>query len=86
MTMPKPLPKSFVRTDEEDILEKAEDTRGMSDEQRWRAMRGLCKLAAELVAQHPDPQKTLDFQEPVPDGSLRIFARLRERQTKDTRG
>lgn len=42
-------------------------------------MDGLCQLAAASIAQHPDPQRALDFFDPIPDESLLLLKRLRER-------
>lgn len=73
------LPRTFLRTEEEDIREKTEDTQGLSDEDRWRVMDGLCELASESIAQHADPARTLDLQEAVPEDSRRLLARLRDK-------
>lgn len=76
--MARPLPAVFLRSEEEDIRAKVEDTRGLTVEDRWRILDGLCRLAAQQIGQQPDPQRTLDHHDPPPEESERLLARLRQ--------
>lgn len=46
-------------------------------EDRARILAQLCGMAAELIAQQPDPQRALDWQDPIPPASRRPLERLR---------
>ena len=52
---------------------------GTTTAQRARILESLCRMAAELTAQHPDPQRVLDWQDPIPAASAALLARLRAR-------
>ncbi|MEZ4269700.1 MAG: hypothetical protein R3F39_25350 [Myxococcota bacterium] len=45
------------RTDEDDAREKAEDLRGLTQNQRGEILVALCRMASEQIAQHPDPRE-----------------------------
>lgn len=51
---------------------------GTTMAERARILESLCRMAAELTAQHPDPQHVLDWQDPIPSASATLLARLRE--------
>jgi hypothetical protein len=77
------LPQVFVgRTDAEDAAEQAGAARTLTPEQRARVLEELCRMAAELTAQQPNPQRVLDWQDPVPPESMALLARLRERHRR----
>lgn len=72
------VPPAFLdRTDEEDIARDVESARGTTMEDRAQILEELCRMAAELIAQQPDPQRALDWQDPLPPESERLLARLR---------
>jgi hypothetical protein len=76
------IPPVFIRTEEEDIREKADAVRGMSPAQRWHIIKGLCSFGAKAVAQHPDPQRTLGLKEPIPMAEHEV-AKMKAAQTED---
>jgi len=47
---------------------------------RAQILEALCRMAAEQVAQHPDPGRVLDWQDPCSAETDAIFARLRARR------
>lgn len=74
----RPLPESFTRAND-DVLDEVAQLRGTTMTERGRILEALCRLAAEQVAQHPDPARTLRWQDPVPPESEALLARLRAR-------
>ena len=56
-----------------------ESARGTTMAERGRILVALCRVAAEQIAQHPDPQRVLDWQDPVSAETEALLARLRER-------
>jgi len=77
--MKQPLPLTFVdRTDAEDVALDVAGAAGTTLEERARIMEALCRMAAELTAQQADPRRVLDWQDPLPDASQRLLARLRD--------
>ena len=82
--MPKQLPPTFRRTHEEDVLADVEGARGTTMTERGLILSALCRFAAEQINQHPDPHKALAWQDPLPEESIRLLARLRE-QTRTAR-
>jgi hypothetical protein len=73
------IPPVFIRTEEEDIREKADAARSLSPRERWAVIKDLCSFGAKAVAQHRDPQRSLDQVEPIPEESEGVLARLRDR-------
>ncbi|MEE8410802.1 MAG: hypothetical protein V3T05_14475 [Myxococcota bacterium] len=67
------------RTDEEDVATDVAAARGTTVEERAQILVELCDMAAEQVAQHPDPQRTLKWQDPISAESKALLARLRAR-------
>ncbi len=75
-----PLPATFVgRTDRDDVDADVEAARGTAPEDRARILLALCRMAAEQTRQHRDPQRVLDWQEPVSPETEALLAGLRER-------
>ena len=78
-SMKQPLPLTFVdRTDAEDVALDVAGAAGTTLEERARIMETLCRMAAELTTQQADPRRVLDWQDPLPDASQRLLARLRD--------
>lgn len=76
--MAKRLPAAFTgRTDAEDVARDIEAVRGTTMADRARILEALCRMAAEHTAQHSDPQRVLDWQDPLPAESEALLARLR---------
>jgi hypothetical protein len=71
------LPSTFGRTDADGLRDDLESAAGTTMEERARILEKLCRMAAELIAHQPDPQRTLDWQDPLPRDSERLLARLR---------
>jgi hypothetical protein len=69
--------------DRREIWEEVEAASGYSQEDRARILEELCDLAAELVSQHEDPVRTLAYQEPLSDDSVRLLGRLRAKYGKN---
>jgi hypothetical protein len=77
--MVRSLPDAFCgRSDEEDISNDVASAASTTMTQRARILESLCRMAAEQTAQHPDPQRVLDWQDPLPEASEELLARLRE--------
>jgi hypothetical protein len=74
-----PLPRSFVRTDADDVRADVEAARGTTPEERGRILVALCRMAAEQIAQHPDPRRALEWQDPCSPETEALLRRLRER-------
>jgi hypothetical protein len=75
-----PLPATFVgRTDRDDIREDVDAAKGITLEERARILEALCRLAAEQAAQHANPQRVFDWQDPLSPESAALLAALRER-------
>jgi hypothetical protein len=75
-------PAVQARSADEDVRREAEEHRAYDDDQRAAILEALCRLAAELVSQHPDPARTLAWQEPIPPDSERLLSALRERRRR----
>jgi hypothetical protein len=74
------LPGALLpRPDRESVIEEAESARRLTPEERAGVLEALCRLAAELVSQHRDPHRALEYQEPLPPDSERLLASLRRR-------
>ena len=72
------LPAAFRgRTDLEDVVADVEAARGTTVADRARILESLCRMAAEQIAQHPDPQKVFDWQDPLSAEARRLLERLR---------
>ncbi|MBI5508000.1 MAG: hypothetical protein HY903_04535 [Deltaproteobacteria bacterium] len=75
-----PTPFSIVRrTDAEDVARDVAGAAGTTMDDRARILEELCRMAAEQIAQHPDPKKALAWRDPLPPGSEALLARLRAR-------
>ena len=64
------------RTDEEDAREKAADLAGSTPDERGELLVALCRLASEQIAQHPDPARTLRWQDPLSDETEALLLEL----------
>ena len=84
MTAPdKKLPATFLdRTDAEDARQDVESARTTTMAERARILEALCRMAAEQIAQHPDPQRVLDWQDPISAETEALLARLHARWRK----
>jgi hypothetical protein len=75
------LPGTFLdRTDEADVRDAVESVRGTTMADRARVLESLCRMAAEQVAQHSDPQRVLDWQDPCSAETDAVLERLRARR------
>lgn len=81
MTAPdKKLPATFLdRTDAEDARQDVESARSTTMAERARILEALCRMAAEQITQHPDPQRVLDWQDPISAETEALLAGLRAR-------
>lgn len=80
MSSAPPLPATFTgQTDEVNAQEEARAIRNTTMAERARVLESLCRLAAELTAQHADPQRVLDWQDPLSPETEATLARLRSR-------
>ncbi|MDY0002951.1 MAG: hypothetical protein RBU30_16750 [Polyangia bacterium] len=74
------LPLAFRgRSDADDILEDVEAARGTTLAERARILEELCRMAAELTASQPDPQRVLDWQDPLSPETEALLEALRRR-------
>jgi len=74
------LPATFLeRTPTEDVEDDVSRFRGTTIAERARVLESLCRMAAELIAQHEDPQRALDWQDPCSPETEALLARLRKR-------
>lgn len=72
------LPATFRgRTDLEDALADVDAAQETTVADRARILESLCRMAAEQIAQHPDPQKVLDWQDPLSVEARQVLERLR---------
>ena len=67
------------RTDEDDVRDDVEGSRGTTMAERAHLLEELCLMAAELTAAQPDPQRVLDWQDPISPEAEALLARLRLR-------
>jgi len=75
------LPGTFLnRTDDADAHDDVESARGTTMADRARVLEALCRMAAEQVAQHPDPLRVLDWQDPCSAETEALLKRLRARR------
>lgn len=73
-----PLPEALrARNDADDVRADVQGALGTTMEERGRILLSLCRMAAEQIAHHPDPQRVLDYQDPLPEESVRLLYRLR---------
>ena len=68
-----------VRSARQDVDDDVAGARGTTVEERARILEALCRMAAEQIAQHPDPTKALDWRDPISAESEAALARLRAR-------
>ena len=81
MSSSPPLPVGMTaRSDADDVGDDVESVRGTTVADRARILESLCRMAAEQVAQHADPRRALDWQDPVSPETDALMARLRKRQ------
>lgn len=79
-TMARSLPPAFLdRTDADDVRADVESARGSTVEQRAEILVALCRMAAELTSQHAQPQRVLDWQDPLSNETRALLDRLRAR-------
>jgi hypothetical protein len=74
-----PLPPAF-RCSDEQLWDEVRATRRLDPDQRAALLESLCELGAELVSQHPDPARTLAWQDPLAPETAQLLARLRARR------
>jgi hypothetical protein len=80
MVTPPALPRSLARrSDEDDVRDDVEGARGTTMADRARVLEDLCLMAAELTAAQPDPQRVLDWQDPLSPATEALLVRLRQR-------
>ncbi|MBI5526810.1 MAG: hypothetical protein HY897_10800 [Deltaproteobacteria bacterium] len=72
-----PLPAAFHRDEDEDLRSEMDPLRGSGVEERARVLESLCRMAAEMAAQHPDPLRVFEWQDPLPANSREVLERLR---------
>jgi len=73
------LPAAFERDPDDDARAEVAACRGTTLAERARIHEALCTRAAEQIAQHPDPSKALDWQDPLAPETEDALRRLRER-------
>ena len=79
MTKVASLPGGLIdRPEGEDVEDEVRTMKGTSMAQRARILEDLCRMAAEFTAQHADPQRVLDWQDPVSQETEELLRRLRE--------
>ncbi len=66
-------------SDRESVAQDVAKARGMTAADHDRILCELCETAAEFVSQHPDPRRTLAWQDPVPASTRRLLAEARAR-------
>ena len=69
----------FDRTGEDDDKQKSADLRGTTADERGAILVALCRMAAEQIAQHRDPAKALQWQDPLSPETEALLQRLRRR-------
>jgi len=73
------LPPALVeRAVDEDVRDEVAAMKGATQEQLAKILEDLCRMAAELTAQHADPQRVLDWQDPISPETEALLERLRE--------
>jgi hypothetical protein len=70
------LPPSLVAANDP-TEEKLAIYRDMTPAQRAAITAAVCRSAAALLALHPDPQRVLDLESPLPPSSIAALRRLR---------
>jgi hypothetical protein len=84
--MPATLP-AWVTSNDVSLIREAADYVGLTPSQRAAIVDVLCRDAQRLLRARVDRERVLDFRDPLPDGSVKLFARLRAQQrTARTRG
>lgn len=73
------LPHSFHAEHADDVWDEADAARETTMADRARILESLCRMAAEQIAQHDDPRRALDWQDPLNQESEALLAKLRER-------
>ncbi len=67
----------------DDVKSDVEGVEGTTMEERARILEALCRMAAEQIAQHKDPARALDWQDPLEPETVALLARLRAAYRKD---
>ena len=70
------VPK-WVVDDAASIADEAAPYVEMSGEERLRHLAAACRAAARLLELREDAQVALDYEDPLPESSVRALARLR---------
>jgi hypothetical protein len=70
------LPPSLIATNDP-TEEKLALYRDMTPAQRAAITAAVCRSAAALLALHPDRQRVLDLESPLPPSSIAALRRLR---------
>jgi len=74
------LPAALVEhSAAESVWEDVAAAADLDMDERAAVLVSLCRMAAELTAQHPDPAKVLAWQDPVSPESAALLQRLRRR-------
>jgi hypothetical protein len=60
-------------------LEEAEELAGKGFAEHYAALAAACRLAFTILDGHPERQRLLDAQEPLPADSVALLGRLRRR-------
>ena len=74
----------WVISDAESIRREVEPFVGMTDDERGVILAALCRDVVRILAARSDAQAALDWQDPVPESTLRHFERLR-RESRELR-
>ena len=78
------LPEALVeQSARDDVMRDVEAARGTTVAERARILEHLCRMAAEQISQHLDPQKALDWQDPLSPETEALLARLRRAARDD---
>jgi hypothetical protein len=59
------------------VAREAAPYRGLTPEQRSRALAAACRAAARQLAARPDRQRLLEYRDPLPETSVAALRRLR---------
>ena len=76
--MPNTLP-AWIVSNEESVRREAARYRAMTPEDRLELVFSACEDAITILAMQEDPQRALDWVDPLPPSSVAVLARLRGR-------
>lgn len=68
----------WVVSNRESVEREAAPYRGLSADERFRAMRAACRSAARQLRARPDRERLLAYRDPLPASSIAVLRRLRE--------